>query len=131
MAHDYEWPTAWMHVVVESPDFAADAEAAGLGDVEISRIIDHLAERPDAGVVIPGTGGARKVRFAGRGKGKSGGYRVITFWSGSELPVFLLTVFGKGEKINLTQAERNALRKELAGLVEDYKEGVSFRVRSR
>jgi hypothetical protein len=58
--------------------------------------------------VIEG-GGARKVRFAGRGKGKGGGYRVITFCSGAGLPVFPLTVFGKGRKVDLTQAERNEL----------------------
>lgn len=58
---------------------------------------------------LQGTGGCRKVRFAGRGKGKSGGYRTITFYSGSDLPVFLITVFGKGERADLTQKERNAL----------------------
>lgn len=126
-------PLAYMssvHVVVESPGFASDAKAAGLSQGEIRRIIDHLAERPDAGDLIPGTGGARKVRFGGRGKGKSGGYRVITFYGGPSLPVFLLTVFGKGEKIDLAQAERNELRKELAGLAEDYRKGVRRRVRS-
>jgi hypothetical protein len=40
------------------------------------------------------------LRVAGRGKGKSGGYRAITFYSGTALPVFLITVFGKGEKAN-------------------------------
>ena len=120
-----------MHVVVESPDFAADAKAAGLGPDEVRRIVDHLARRPDAGDPIPGTGGARKVRFAGRGKGKSGGYRVITFDTGATLPVFLLTVFGKGQKVDLTQTERNELRRELAGLVEDYRKGVRLHVRSR
>jgi hypothetical protein len=84
-----------------------------------------------AGNLIQGSGGARKVRFAGRGKGKSGGYRVITFYSGARLPVFLLTVFGKAQKIDLTQAERNELRRELAGLVEDYRKGVRRHVRSR
>ena len=113
-----------MHAVVESPDFAADAKVAGLGEAEVRRIVDHLARRPDAGDLIPGTGGARKVRFAGRGKGKSGGWRVITFYGGAGLPVFLLTVFGKGRKIDLTQAERNRLRRELAGLAEDYRKGV-------
>jgi hypothetical protein len=108
-------------VVVESPDFTADAKAAGLGEGEVRRIIDHVGRRPDAGDLIPGTGGARKIRFAGRGKGKSGGYRVITFYGGAELPVFLLTVFGKGRKIDLTQVERNELGKELAGLADDYR----------
>jgi hypothetical protein len=120
-----------VHVVVEGPDFAVDAKAAGLEQDEVRRIVDHLARRPDAGDLIPGTGGARKVRFAGRGKGKSGGYRVITFYTGASLPVFLLTVFGKGKKVDLTQAERNELRKELAGLVEDYRKGARFHVRSR
>lgn len=84
-----------------------------------------------AGDVIPGTGGARKVRFAGRGKGASGGYRVITFYTGPDLPVFLITLFGKGERVDLTQAERNAIKRELAGLAEDYRRGVAGHVRSR
>ena len=96
-------------MVVETAPFIAAARSARLSDDEINRIIDHLAGRPDAGDPIQGTGGARKVRFAGRGKGKSGGYRVITFYSGGDLPVFLLTVFAKGERADLSKAERNAL----------------------
>lgn len=57
-----------------------------------------LAAHPDAGKVIEGTGGARKVRFAGKGKGKSGGYRGIAFFSGAQIPVFLLNIFAKNEK---------------------------------
>jgi hypothetical protein len=60
---------------------------------ERHNIVTTLAANPTAGVEIPGTGGARKLRFAGRGKGKSGGYRVITFYSGVGVPVFLLNVF--------------------------------------
>jgi hypothetical protein len=118
-------------VVVELPGFVAAVRAAGLSDRDHARLIDRIATRPDAGEVIPGTGGARKVRFAGRGKGKSGGYRVITFYTGSDLPVFLITLFSKGEKIDLSQAERNAMRKELPGLAEDYRRGVMRHVRSR
>jgi len=59
---------------------------------------------------MPGTGGVRKARLAGRGKGKSGGYRIVWYFGGDDIPVFLLTVFGKGEKTNLTQGERNPLR---------------------
>lgn len=58
---------------------------------------------------MQGTGGCRKLRLAGRGKGKSGGYRTITFFGGDDLPVFLITVFSKGERANLSKAERNAL----------------------
>jgi hypothetical protein len=112
-----------MHVVVETAAFIAAARAARISGGEIDRIIDHLARRPDAGDVIPGTGGARKVRFAGRGKGKSGGCRVITFYSGGELPVFLLTVFAKGERADLSKAERNALAQLTRMLVDSYRAG--------
>jgi len=74
-----------------------------------------------------GTGGARKVRFAGRGKGKSGGYRVITFFGGDDIPVFLLNVFSKGERANLSKTERNELRQELTGLANDYRVSVRER----
>jgi hypothetical protein len=109
------------HTVVELPSFVADARAAGLSDDERWAVVVAVACDPRAGDVIPGTGGARKVRFAGRGRGKSGGYMVITFYSGEDVPVFLLNVFAKGDRVDLTQAERNAMRKELAGLVEDYR----------
>jgi hypothetical protein len=79
-----------MHTVVETPAYLRDAKSAGLSEGERLDIISHLARHPDAGVEIPGTGGARKVRFGGRGKGKSGGYRVVTFYSGPAVPVFLL-----------------------------------------
>ncbi len=47
-----------------------------------------MANHPEAGDEISGTGGARKIRVAGRGKGKSGGYSVITFYSGKDVPVW-------------------------------------------
>lgn len=117
-----------LHAVVETPDYLADARSAELDGGERRRIIDYLAARPDAGVLIPGTGGTRKVRFAGRGRGKSGGYRVISFYSGPDLPVFLLNVFEKEDRIDLTAAERRAIRTELAGLVEDYRRGYQRRM---
>jgi len=75
---------------------------------------------PIPGDVIEGTGGARKVRFAGRGKGKSGGYRVITFFASTEIPVFPLSVFAKNEKTDLTQGEKNVLKAVLTQLVKTY-----------
>jgi len=74
---------------------------------------------------MQGTGGARKIRFAGRGKGKSGGYRVVTFYGADDVPVFLLAVISKGERANLSKAEQNALRVELAGLIDDYRIGIA------
>jgi len=92
-----------------------------LSDEERREILDYIAANPSAGVEMPGTGGARKLRFAAKGRGKSGGVRVITFYSGIEIPVFLLNVFSKSEKIDLSPAERNQLRAILSDLVEIYK----------
>jgi hypothetical protein len=97
--------------------------------VERDEVLTTLADTPDAGVEIPGIGGARKLRVVGRGKGKSGGYRVITFYTGRDIPVFLLNVFSKGDRVDLSQKERNELRRELAGLANDYRKGVRARVK--
>lgn len=120
-----------VHSVVETPDYLADAKDAGITDAEREKIVATLAANPTAGDEISGTGGARKLRFAGRGKGKSGGYRVITFYSGIDVPVFLLNVFAKGDRVDLSQADRNELRKGLAGLADDYRKGVHSYVKRR
>jgi hypothetical protein len=110
-----------MHAVAQTNAFLAQAKAAGIMESEIDSLVTFVAENPDAGDVIQGTGGCRKIRVAGRGKGKSGGYRTITFYSGENMPVFLLAVFGKGERSDLSQKERNALRDLTKSIVEAYK----------
>ena len=100
-----------MQTVVETPEYLNAAKKAKMTDEERAHAVDFLAERPDAGDVIPGTGGCRKVRIAGKGKGKSGGYRVITFYADKDTPVFLLTVISKGKRADLTQGQRNDLKK--------------------
>lgn len=110
-----------MQTVVETPDYLNDANALGLTEAERDSIVSWIASNPEAGDLIAGTGGARKVRFAGRGKGKSGGYRVITFYSGSDIPVFLLNVFAKNEKTDLTANERNTLKRVLSDLAKAYR----------
>ena len=120
-----------MHSVLETPDYLADAKGAGITDAERRMTVETLAANPAAGDEIPGTGGARKLRFAGRGKGKGGGYRVITFYSGVDVPVFLLNVFAEGDRVDLSQADRNELRKGLAALAGDYRMGVRSNVERR
>lgn len=78
---------------------------------------------------MPGTGGARKVRFAGRGKGKSGGFRVITFYAAEDIPVFLLDIYGKDTQANLSKAECNELRKILTDLPRVWRESVKQNVK--
>jgi hypothetical protein len=88
---------------------------------DVAALVDYLAENPTAGDEIVGTGGCRKLRVAGRGKGKRGGYRTITFYTGVHFPLFLITVFSKGEKADLTARERNALREITKEIVAEYR----------
>jgi hypothetical protein len=110
-----------MQTVIETESFLRDAKVAGLTEQERSEIVNFIALNPIAGDEIKGTGGTRKVRLAGKSKGKSGGYRVITFYSGKDIPVFLLNVFAKNEKIDLSQAERNELKMILVTLADAYR----------
>lgn len=109
-----------MHTVVETPPYLAAAKDAGLGEADRLEVVRAFAEVPDLGALMVGTGGYRKTRFGAGGKGKSGGVRVISFYAGEALPVFLITLFAKNEKDNLTKAERNALAKMAETLVSTY-----------
>jgi hypothetical protein len=100
----------FMHTVIETPAFQKAAQKAGLSDDDVAWIAETIARNPQAGDAIRGSGGCRKVRVAGRGKGKSGGYRVITFFSGPSIPVYLLTVYSKSDMDNLSRAHVNALK---------------------
>lgn len=109
-----------MHAVGQTHAFIRAANEAGMSEDEVNNLVTYLAEHPTAGDEIPGTGGCRKVRIAGRGKGKSGGYRTITFYSGEHLPVFLITVFSKGERSGLSKAECNRLGVTTKLIVTEY-----------
>lgn len=99
-----------MQTVVQTPTFIKRAVRCGITEEEIQAVVNTLASDPMIGDLIVGTGGFRKFRVAGRGKGKSGGYRVVTFYSSAAIPVFLIDVFSKGDKENLSKAERNELK---------------------
>ncbi|MEJ8573094.1 type II toxin-antitoxin system RelE/ParE family toxin [Microbaculum marinum] len=110
-----------MHTVVETAAYLSAAKSAGLSDEDRRAVVDLLAAEPESGDLMQGTGGCRKLRIAGRGKGKSGGYRLITAYVGRNYPVFLLTVFGKNEKSNLTRSERNELARLTDILAKTYR----------
>ena len=110
-----------MHCVIETDSFVRSAKTTGMSDDERHKIVTFVSENPEAGDAIPGTGGARKLRFPFRSKGKSGGVRVITFYAGDDIPVFLLEVFSKGDRINLSQAERNEFKKTLGDMADSYR----------
>lgn len=111
-----------MQTVSELNSFRRAAEHAGMSDQDIADLISFLAANPDAGDEIVGTGGCRKVRFAIRGnnKGKSGGVRTITLFSGESMPLFLLTVFGKSQKVSLSASEKKQLKSLAENIVREY-----------
>ncbi|MEA2818978.1 MAG: hypothetical protein QOJ86_982 [Bradyrhizobium sp.] len=109
-----------MHTVVETPVYLADAERLFSPD-EQKAIVDRLAVDPLSGLVIPGSGGIRKVRFGFGGRGKSGGARIIYLFGGEDLPVFLLAAFAKNEKADLAMSERNVLSRMVRDMIENYR----------
>jgi hypothetical protein len=105
--------------VVETPGFLRDA-AAAMAEDERAEVVSFLAANPDAGDIMRDTGGARKLRWRAPGRGKRGGVRVIYYFYNESLPVFLLNIFAKNEKANLTQAERSEMKALLPRLVAGY-----------
>ena len=108
--------------VAEVPEYIRRA-ARLLSQSERDELVEYVAANPRAGDLIPGTGGVRKLRWARSGRGKSGGARVIYYFHSEVLPLYLLTVFGKGEKADLSQAERNELAKLVQILKATVREG--------
>jgi hypothetical protein len=103
--------------ISEMQMFIDDASRIFTND-EYENLVLFLANHPDAGEIIPATGGVRKVRWPARGQGKRGGARVIYYFRDLNVPVYLLAVYAKGEKINLTQAEKKAMRRTVDKIVE-------------
>lgn len=102
-----------MQTVAETSEFVRRIGKL-VGDAEHRALIEYRASRPKAGILLKGTGGIRKLRWAREGGGKNGGVRVIYYFHDERLPLYLLTVFGKNERSDITEAQRN----ELASLAE-------------
>ena len=80
-------------------------------------LMTHLANNPLAGVVIPGTGGVRKIRWGMDGRGKRGGARVIYFYHDLNMPIYLLAVYAKSERIDATPKEKKEWKEMVETLV--------------
>lgn len=105
--------------LVELPEYIRDANRL-LDNQSQEDLKGFLARNPTAGAIMPGTNGVRKLRWARQGSGKSGGVRVVYYFYNESIPLFLLNIFGKNEKANLSQAERNKLAKLVSILVKAY-----------
>ena len=84
-------------------------------------MIAFVAGNPEAGEIMPDAGGARKLRWGVAGRGKRSGARVIYYFHSELMPLFLLNVFAKNEKANLTKAERNQMAVLIPRLVAGYR----------
>jgi hypothetical protein len=82
-----------------------------LADDEYRLLQEELVARPDAGRLIRGAGGLRKVRWAAKGHGKRGGIRVIYYWHVAEDQLLMLLAYAKNEQDDLTPRQRAVLRK--------------------
>ena len=97
-------------VFIETPIFTADVRVL-LSDEEYARLQEHLVRQPNAGNVITGTGGLRKMRWTSAGKGKRGGSRVIYFHAVAQSQIRMLLIYRKCIKDDLTPKEKTVLRK--------------------
>ncbi|MCW8829432.1 MAG: type II toxin-antitoxin system RelE/ParE family toxin [Gammaproteobacteria bacterium] len=109
-----------MITVAETAPFLRKIDTL-LSSDERADLIAYLAEHPNAGVVMQGTGGIRKLRWARQGGGKSGGIRVIYYFHSELMPLYLLAAFGKNEKANLSAEEKHLLAKTVKELVTSWR----------
>ena len=107
-----------LQTVVETPAYLKAARGV-LSDALRATVVNMVAENPEADV--PLGGGVRKVRVARLGRGKSVGARVVFLFAGEDIPVFLLTVFAKNEKANLSNRDLTALIATAKELAADYR----------
>ena len=98
-------------IFVELPPFER-FRADYLDDDAFRRLQQLLMLNPEAGAMIPGSGGLRKLRFADerRGKGKRGGIRVIYYWWDAGFQFWLFTIYDKDEMSDLTKTQRETLK---------------------
>jgi len=98
-------------VFIEAKEFTQQWAALGYTIEELWEVQDYLSQNPEIGDMIRETGGLRKIRWQkSTGRGKSGGSRVIYVDFASDEETWLITVFGKNEKANLSKAEKKAFK---------------------
>jgi hypothetical protein len=107
--------------VVELPLF--QRQAAGVwDDAEREAFVDFIARNPEAGDVIPETGGARKLRWRRQGTGKRGGVRVIYFYHNAQMPVFLLLIYAKARREDMTPDQKRQVTALASALRQAYRQ---------
>jgi mRNA-degrading endonuclease RelE of RelBE toxin-antitoxin system len=123
MSHPMDYTNAMLRhppvTVIETPEFLATTRKI-MTEPERAALVGYLAHNPDAGDIVPGAGGVRKLRWGLIGRGKRGGARVIYFYSNSDVPLFALSAYAKNARSDLSQADRNDFRRLTKQLLENY-----------
>lgn len=109
------WMKTKLLTVVEMPIYLRQAEKIW-SDEERAALVDHIARNPESGVLIPDTGGVRKMRWGRAGSGKRGGARVIYFYHHTDAPLYLLLAYAKAQREDMTQDEKKAVAALAASL---------------
>jgi hypothetical protein len=105
--------------VVETDTFLERARAI-LTEPERVDLVAYLASNPEAGRLIRGTGGARKLLWAVAGRGKRGGARAIYYYHNASIPLFVLDIYAKNERSALSEADKRSLKRVLAQIPFEY-----------
>lgn len=98
---------------IESPTFSKMVYDY-ISDHEYAILQSHLAQHPESGVLIPKSGGLRKIRIPASGKGKKGGARVIYYLKKRDSEIWFLTIYAKNEIENLSSESLKIIAKELS-----------------
>ncbi len=101
---------------IQTAEFSRNWDRLGFDDEDLRLLELYIMKHPDKYPVMQGTGGLRKARVALENKGKSGGARVCYVDFVFAETVYLITVFGKKEKANLSKEERNNIKKVIEAL---------------
>jgi hypothetical protein len=93
--------------LVEMPEFTENA-GKSFSEEQRYELLTYIADNPECGDVMPGTGGVRKLRWSLPGRGKRGGSRVIYYYHDQNMPILLITMYPKNAKSDLSQAEKTS-----------------------
>jgi hypothetical protein len=111
-----------LQTVVETPEFIKQAKEC-MDNETRSEFINYIARNPLAGDLLPGTGGARKIRWQSNSHaGKRGGARIIYYYHDQGIPIFLFTAYKKNQRENITASEKKILHKIIKMIVNEYKD---------
>lgn len=100
------------------PEFVAAVRKL-IDETERSSLILFQAFNPEAGDLVPGTGGVRKLRWALEGRGKRGGARVIYYFHSERIPLFIMTAYAKNVRDDISDADRNDMKQFVKMLVQE------------